>query len=172
MIGPWEGAPETPAGFWYLSWTLLGLIVGSFLNAAIWRLPREGITMTDPKRSACTSCGATLTWRENLPVLSWVLQRGRCRSCGTGISWRYPAVELLTAGLFVLTAWLTGPEPSALLAVRWLVLAGLVARGETIVDRIYHIDRGYDCIEEKLAQIGAHIRRVPGHLVKPRTAVA
>lgn len=132
MIGPWEGAPETPAGFWYLSWTLLGLIVGSFLNAAIWRLPREGVTMTDPKRSACTSCGATLTWRENLPVLSWVLQRGRCRSCGTGISWRYPAVELLTAGLFVLTAWLTGPEPSALLAVRWLVLAGLVVA--TFVD--------------------------------------
>ena len=53
-----------------------------------------------------------------------------------------------------------------------LVLAGLVARGETIIDRIYHIDRGYDCIEEKLAQIGAQIRRVPGHLVGRRTAVA
>lgn len=53
-----------------------------------------------------------------------------------------------------------------------LVLAGLVARGETIIDRIYHIDRGYDCIEEKLAQIGAQIRRVPHHLVERRTAVA
>ncbi len=53
-----------------------------------------------------------------------------------------------------------------------LVLAGLVARGETIIDRIYHIDRGYDCIEEKLAQIGAQIRRVPNHLVERRTAVA
>ncbi len=53
-----------------------------------------------------------------------------------------------------------------------LVLAGLVARDETVIDRIYHIDRGYDCIEEKLAQIGAQIRRVPGHLLRRRTAVA
>ncbi len=53
-----------------------------------------------------------------------------------------------------------------------LVLAGLVAQGETVIDRIYHIDRGYDCIEEKLAQIGAQIRRVPGHLVDQRTAAA
>jgi UDP-N-acetylglucosamine 1-carboxyvinyltransferase len=70
--------------------------------------------------------------------------------------------------------YLTGAPVMAtdLRASACLVLAGLVARGETIVDRIYHIDRGYDCIEEKLAQIGAHIRRVPGHLVKPRTAVA
>src|SRR5690606_33037381 len=52
-----------------------------------------------------------------------------------------------------------------------LVLAGLVARGETIIDRIYHIDRGYDCIEEKLAQIGAQIRRVPHHLVARRPAI-
>jgi UDP-N-acetylglucosamine 1-carboxyvinyltransferase len=48
-----------------------------------------------------------------------------------------------------------------------LVLAGLVAEGETVIDRIYHIDRGYECIEEKLAQLGARIRRVPGH-VYPR----
>lgn len=53
-----------------------------------------------------------------------------------------------------------------------LVLAGLVARGETVIDRIYHIDRGYDCIEEKLAQIGAQIRRVPGHVIRRQTAVA
>ncbi|GJL81724.1 MAG: UDP-N-acetylglucosamine 1-carboxyvinyltransferase [marine bacterium B5-7] len=53
-----------------------------------------------------------------------------------------------------------------------LVLAGLVARNETIIDRIYHIDRGYDCIEEKLAQIGAQIRRVPGDQMEARTAVA
>ncbi len=51
-----------------------------------------------------------------------------------------------------------------------LVLAGLVARGETIIDRIYHIDRGYDCIEEKLAQLGASIRRVPGHYLERRSA--
>lgn len=53
-----------------------------------------------------------------------------------------------------------------------LVLAGLVAEGETVIDRIYHIDRGYDCIEEKLAQMGARIRRVPGHLLARETAAA
>jgi leader peptidase (prepilin peptidase)/N-methyltransferase len=127
-----EGSLATPAGFWYLSWTLFGLIVGSFLNAAIWRLPREGVTMTHPKRSKCTTCETTLTWRENLPLVSWLIQLGRCRSCKTRISWRYPLVEVLTAGLFLLTAKLTGPEPSLLLFVRWIVLAGLVVA--TFVD--------------------------------------
>jgi len=51
-----------------------------------------------------------------------------------------------------------------------LVLAGLIAEGETIIDRIYHIDRGYDCIEEKLAQMGAIIRRVPGHYLSRQSA--
>jgi UDP-N-acetylglucosamine 1-carboxyvinyltransferase len=50
-----------------------------------------------------------------------------------------------------------------------LVLAGLVAEGETVIDRIYHIDRGYECIEEKLAQLGARIRRVPGHVYARET---
>ena len=53
-----------------------------------------------------------------------------------------------------------------------LVLAGLVAESETLVDRIYHIDRGYDCIEEKLAQCGAEIRRVPGHRFERRVSAA
>ena len=53
-----------------------------------------------------------------------------------------------------------------------LVLAGLVASGETVIDRIYHIDRGYDCIEEKMAQLGAHIRRVPGHIYERQTAAS
>jgi len=123
---------DLPPAFWYVSWCLFGLIVGSFLNAAIHRLPREGMTMSHPKRSLCPTCGATLTWKENLPLLSWLIQVGRCRSCNTPISWRYPAVEVLTAGLFLTTAWITGPDPSALLFVRWLVLAGIVVA--TFVD--------------------------------------
>jgi leader peptidase (prepilin peptidase)/N-methyltransferase len=123
---------DLPPYFWYTSWCLFGLIVGSFLNAAIHRLPREGLTMSHPRRSLCPTCKATLTWKENLPLFSWLIQLGRCRSCKTPISWRYPAVEVLTAGLFLLTAWITGPEPSGLLFVRWLVLAGLVVA--TFVD--------------------------------------
>jgi len=111
---------------------MFGLIVGSFLNAAIHRLPREGLTMSHPRRSLCPKCGASLTWKENLPLLSWLIQLGKCRSCKTPISWRYPAVEVLTASLFLLTAWITGPFPSAVLFVRWLVLAGLIVA--TFVD--------------------------------------
>jgi len=123
---------ELPPAFWYVTWTLFGLIVGSFQNAAIHRLPREGLTMSSPKRSQCPKCGAQLTWRENLPLFSWLLQRGRCRSCKAPIHWRYPAVEVLNAGLFVLVAWATGPELGALLLVQFLVVGALVVA--TFVD--------------------------------------
>lgn len=71
---------------------LLGLIFGSFLNVCISRLPAHE-SLWRP-RSHCRSCEATIAWYDNLPVLSWVLLRGKCRRCGAGISWRYPAVEL------------------------------------------------------------------------------
>jgi leader peptidase (prepilin peptidase)/N-methyltransferase len=74
---------------------LLGLCIGSFLNVCIFRLPR-GESLAWPG-SRCTSCGRTLSWFENVPILSWVVLRGRCRSCRTPISWLYPIVELLTA---------------------------------------------------------------------------
>jgi UDP-N-acetylglucosamine 1-carboxyvinyltransferase len=68
-------------------------------------------------------------------------------------------------GLFAAPVMATDLRASAC-----LVLAGLIAQGETVIDRIYHIDRGYDCIEEKLAQMGATIRRVPGHYLDRQTA--
>lgn len=126
------GIEGLPLAFWYVTWTLFGLIVGSFLNAAIHRLPREGMTMAHPKRSVCPTCDATLTWRENIPLFSWLIQLGKCRSCKTPIAWRYPLVEVITASLFVTSAWVTGPEPSGLLAVRCIVLAGIVVA--TFVD--------------------------------------
>ncbi|MHC4479543.1 MAG: prepilin peptidase [Planctomycetota bacterium] len=80
---------------------ILGSLVGSFLNVCIWRLPR-GATIGRPRRSFCPRCGRTLRWHDNVPLLSFVLLRGRCRYCGGRISGRYPAVELLTALLFPL----------------------------------------------------------------------
>jgi leader peptidase (prepilin peptidase) / N-methyltransferase len=80
----------------------LGLLVGSFLNVVIWRVPR-GESVVRP-RSACPRCGTTLTARDNVPVLSWLLLRGRCRTCGVAISARYPLVELVTAALFAAMA--------------------------------------------------------------------
>ena len=81
---------------------LLGLIFGSFLNVCIARLPAHE-SLWKP-RSHCRSCRATIAWYDNLPVLSWVLLRGKCRRCGAGISWRYPAVEVAVGLWFYVVA--------------------------------------------------------------------
>jgi len=91
-----------------------GLLVGSFLNVCIYRVPR-GESIVWPA-SRCTDCGRNLAWYENVPVVSWLLLRGRCRTCGAAISSMYPLVELVTAVLFAASAALYGP--SGLLAVR------------------------------------------------------
>lgn len=109
-----------------------GLCVGSFLNVCIHRLPLEDQTVAKPARSHCPSCGYELTWRDNLPVLSWVLLRGKCRSCAWRIPWRYPLVEILTAALWAAAAW-RAPFGEADAVTAWglaatyvLVLSGLV----------------------------------------------
>ena len=80
----------------------LGLVFGSFANVVIWRFPR-GESLAHPA-SRCPSCDTPIAWRDNVPVLSWVLLGGRCRSCRTAISARYPAVEVASGALWVL-AW-------------------------------------------------------------------
>jgi leader peptidase (prepilin peptidase)/N-methyltransferase len=87
---------------------LLGLLIGSFLNVVIWRVPRGESIVRPP--SHCPGCDAPIAPRDNIPVLSWLVLRGRCRHCGERISWRYPAVELATAGLFVAVAIRIGPH--------------------------------------------------------------
>lgn len=79
-----------------------GLVVGSFMTVAVSRMPR-GESVVRP-RSRCPSCGAEIGARDNVPVLSWLLLRGRCRRCGEAISAEYPVLELATAGLVVLAA--------------------------------------------------------------------
>jgi leader peptidase (prepilin peptidase)/N-methyltransferase len=71
---------------------LVGLLLGSFLNVCISRLP-EHRSIVRPG-SHCPGCGVGIKWYDNVPVVSWLVLRGRCRACGVGISWRYPAVEL------------------------------------------------------------------------------
>jgi leader peptidase (prepilin peptidase) / N-methyltransferase len=90
---------------------VVGLAFGSFLNVCISRIPRGQSVVTPP--SHCPRCDAGIRWYDNVPLLSWLLLRGRCRHCGERISFRYPTVELLTAVLFVACyvrfglAWLT-----------------------------------------------------------------
>lgn len=107
---------------------VFGLVCGSFLNAVIHRLPR-GIGLAYPRRSFCPHCGKSLPWHENIPVLSWILLRGKCSACGAAISGRYPLVEALTAALFLLLWWNFPPA----VAVAYMVLAALLIAG-TFID--------------------------------------
>lgn len=114
-----------------LVWALVavfGLITGSFLNAVIHRLPR-GIGLAHPRRSFCPSCGRSLPWYENLPVVSWLILRGACAGCGGRIPFRYPLVELITAGLFVLL-WALFPPA---VAGAYMVLVAILIAG-TFID--------------------------------------
>ena len=100
---------------------VFGLLVGSFLNVVIHRLPRKESLAKPP--SSCPSCGARIKPYDNIPVLSWLILRGRCRNCGARISARYPAVELLTAAVFAGTALTRGVDDD--LAV-WLPFAAVL----------------------------------------------
>ncbi|WP_326537724.1 prepilin peptidase [Pseudorhodoferax sp.] len=149
---------------------LLGLVIGSFLNVVIHRLPamlerqwwadvagqlrdRDSfrrtfsaeappglhqagtalsrtiralgpLSLTQPG-SRCPSCGHRIRWFENIPLVSWLVLRGRCSACGTRISLRYPLVEVVTALLFAAVAWRTGPVPAT--ALYCALVAVLVA---------------------------------------------
>jgi leader peptidase (prepilin peptidase)/N-methyltransferase len=79
---------------------VLGAVVGSFLNVCIYRWPVD-LSINKPRRSFCPSCKTPILWHQNLPLISWLLLRGRCANCGAKISFRYFAVELVTALLFL-----------------------------------------------------------------------
>jgi leader peptidase (prepilin peptidase)/N-methyltransferase len=112
---------------YYLAiWSLLlGLVVGSFLNVVIYRVPRRE-SLIRPA-SHCPGCGTAIRSYDNIPVVSWVLLRGRCRSCHSPISARYPLVESITGVAFLVAFWRIGISPAVLLA--WAVIAVLVALG-------------------------------------------
>jgi leader peptidase (prepilin peptidase)/N-methyltransferase len=112
---------------------LVGAAVGSFLNVAIYRWP-AGESVIRP-RSRCPSCGRALSWFDNVPVLSWLVLRGRCRRCGAAISIQYPLVELGVAAIWVgLSLWFG----SGLEAFRGAVFLTLLL-GIAIIDARHRI---------------------------------
>ncbi|ACO04637.1 MAG TPA: prepilin peptidase [Persephonella sp.] len=86
---------------------IFGLIIGSFLNVLIYRLPR-GKTALKPAFSFCPSCGNKIKWYDNIPVISYIILKGRCRYCNSRISLRYPLVEILTGMASVFSFIKTG----------------------------------------------------------------
>jgi leader peptidase (prepilin peptidase)/N-methyltransferase len=113
---------------------VFGLLVGSFLNVVIYRLPKmlerqwarecaelkgESVAEGEPfnlvtPRSRCRQCGHMIRWYENVPVLSYLVLRGKCSACGTAIGARYPLVELATGALFLFSVWHWGATPAGL----------------------------------------------------------
>ena len=139
----------------------LGLLVGSFLNVVILRLPRRmewewkrdaRETLGEPElydppppgivveRSHCPHCGHQLSWYENIPVFSWLALRGRCRSCKAPISIQYPAVELLTALLCLACVWQFGfgwqGFGACLLTCFLIALSGIDLRTQLLPDSL------------------------------------
>jgi leader peptidase (prepilin peptidase) / N-methyltransferase len=109
-----------------------GLLLGSFLNVCILRLP-AGESVVTP-RSHCRNCHQPIANRDNIPVLSWLLLGGACRRCGNCISWRYPLIESATCALFVICCLRFAPGPAAGWAVLCFLLLGLaVMDAETLL---------------------------------------
>ncbi len=104
---------------------VLGLIAGSYLNVVIFRLPRGRSTVLP--RSRCPYCGGAIRARDNLPLVSYLLLRGRCRRCRAPISARYPAIEAVTATLFVVCLERFGATPQALVALAFSCLLLVLA---------------------------------------------
>ena len=108
--------------FVVFAFALAGLMIGSFLNVCIYRLPKRGSIVWPA--SHCTACNLPLAWFENIPVLSWLVLRGRCRTCGARISAVYPLVELTTSVVFAGAAIIYGLSP--LLFVRLAFACALI----------------------------------------------
>jgi leader peptidase (prepilin peptidase)/N-methyltransferase len=136
--------PESQLAILFVFSGLLGLVVGSFLNVCIFRLPRNCMSIAKPARSRCPKCLNWIAWYDNVPVLSWVALGGKCRRCRNPISVRYTLVELLTGLLFLYAGWraiygmsATGLEKAERFAVdAWFVSAIVIC---TFVDLEFRI---------------------------------
>jgi len=140
--------PETHGAVWpaLVLAGVLGLLIGSFLNVVVWRVPRGESVVRPP--SACPRCGHEIRRRDNVPVISWLLLRGRCRDCAAPISVRYPLVEAFTGALFVGVVWWFG--------VSWAVPAYLYLAAISVA----------------LALIDLDTHRLPNAIVLPGYVVA
>jgi len=141
----------------------MGACMGSFLNVVIWRVPRGESIVAPP--SHCPRCNERIKARDNIPILSWLLLRGRCRDCGAAISPRYPAVELLTAATWAGVVavrgfddglWVELPFVTGLIA-----LAGIDLDHQLLPNKIVYPMALYGLAAMALVDVGD----VPEHLI-------
>lgn len=125
---------------------LFGLAIGSFLNVVAYRVPAGRSVVAPP--SACPECGHSIRRYDNIPVVSWLVLRGRCRDCRTRISARYPMVEAATGALFAGTFVVVG--------LTWVLPAYLLFAGTTMVLILTDLDH----------------QRIPNRILYPSTAIA
>ena len=160
---------------------LVGAVVGSFLNVVVHRVPL-GESIVSPG-SRCPSCGEPVKAYDNVPVVSWILLRGRCRGCGARISARYPLVELLTAAVFVAVVAVRGFDDDLLLELPFvaalIALAAIDLDHRLLPNRIVYplaawgviatllVDAG-DLVEHLAAGAGAFLFLLLAVLAYPR----
>ncbi len=168
-----------PDAFLLAIFAAVGAIAGSFANVCIHRLPRGESVVHPPSR--CPACGSHIAWHDNVPVLSWLVLRGRCRACGAPISPRYPLVEAAGAGIFAAAALLWGPTPvaagGALLALAGLILVLTDLETRTLPDEVTLGTLALGLLvaavrDRSAAEPGAPFWAAHGHLVEAALGAA
>lgn len=148
--------------FLVVAWVVVAVVgasVGSFLNVCVSRWP-DGLSVVKP-RSRCPRCESPIAWYDNIPVLSWLVLRGKCRNCALPISVQYPAVELAIALLWVWSVWQFG---FTFTAVR-VAIAGTILAGVTLTDlQRYLIPDGFTLTGFLFALVAAPVALYAGDL--------
>jgi len=143
---------------------VVGAVIGSFLNVVIHRLPR-GESLARP-RSRCPQCGTQLAGYDNVPVVSWLVLRGRCRHCGAAISPRYPVVELLTAVTFAAVVAVRGFDDDLLLELPFvaclIALAGIDLDHKLLPNKIVYPMAAWGLIASLLVDSGDIVEHLLG----------
>ncbi len=139
----------------YIIVFVFGSAIGSFLNVCIYRMPRNMSIIAPASR--CPSCNTPIRPYDNIPVLSYILLRGKCRICKAGISLRYPTVEFLNAALYALVLWRFGLE--------WYTPAYFIFCSVLVV--ITFIDLDFQIIPDRITLPGIGIGLIAGAFLMP-----
>ena len=139
----------------YIIVAAFGAVIGSFLNVCIYRIPRKQSIVFPSSR--CPSCGTPIRAWDNIPILSYILLRGKCRSCGTGISPRYPLVEALNAFFYAAVLWRYGPGWD--FVIYCLLLSALIV--------ITFIDLDFLIIPDRITLTGIPLGLAAGCFILP-----